>query len=292
MPKYTHSDISLMAEMIVDAHKSPLGEFKGFIITGKVRTGKTVYSIKGMRDVFMALNPKLTIEKAYELALQHIYFKIDPFLSLVAKTQRAIRERLPKIDWTQRIPVMTLDDASLYAGADLYIKDQAMYSAFENSMTTIGSAASSIIITAPHHLALTKCLREYYSYYVVKITKYDAYRREAKIMEWYEAKNRKLKLREVGTDDYTARVPNAVYAKYLAPRLGEGERAVEEGLAVSRERMPTKVEPEQVKEVAEEVLTSKSKSKKKHKKIPLYVPPVERTKKSTEKVPELPAPPS
>lgn len=281
-----------MAEMIVDAHKSPLGDFKGFIITGKVRTGKTVYSIKGIRDVLMMLNPKLTMAEAYELAIQYTYFEIDPFLTLIKDKQREIRERLPKIDWTQRIPVVTLDDASLYAGADLYIKDQAMYSAFENSMTTIGSAASSVIITAPHHLALTKCLREYYSYYVVKITKYDAYRREAKIMEWYEGKNRKLKLREVGTDEYTARIPNAFYAKYLAPRLEKGEKAVEEGLAISRGRTLEKVGTEPIKVAVEEVLAPPTSKKKKRGKIPLYVPPVEKRRKSTEKVPELPAPPT
>lgn len=258
-----------MAEMIVDAHKSPLGEFKGFIITGKVRTGKTAYSIKGMRDVFMALNPKLTMEEAYKLALQHIYFEIDPFLTLIGNKQKEIRKRLmgkiPKIDWTQRIPTASLDDASLYAGADLYLKDQAMYSAFENTMTTVGSAVSSVIITAPHHLALTKCLREYYSYYVVKISKYDAYRREAKIMEWYEAKNRKLKLKEVGTDEYTPRIPNAIYAKYLAPRLEKGEKAVEEGLAISREKILAKTETEPIKKVAEEVLEQKPKKGKKGK---------------------------
>lgn len=293
MPKYTHSDFSLMAEMIVDAHKSPLGEFAGFIIEGKVRLGKTTYSIKATRDVLMMLNPNLAMKEAYELALQHIHFEIDPFLALVGSKQREIRERLPKIDWTKRIPVVTLDDASLYAGADLYIKDQAMYTAFENTMTTIGSAASSVIITAPRHDALTKCLREYYSYHVVKITKYDAYRREAKIMEWYEGKNRKLKLREVGTDEYTARVPNAIYAKYLAPRLEKGEKAVEEGLAISRGRTMEKAGAETIKEAAEEVLTSpKPKPKKKRRKIPLYTPPVEKPRKSTENVPELPAPPT
>lgn len=294
MPEYTHSDFSLMAEMIVDAHKSPLGDHNSFIITGKLGRGKSVYSIKSMRDVFMMLDPNLTMDEAYELAIQSMHFEVGPFLTRIKDKQREIREQLPKIDWTKRIPVITLDDASLYVGTDLYIKDQALYSAFENSMTTIRTAASSVLITAPHYSALTKCLREYYSYYIVKITKYDDYRREAKIMEWYEGKNRKLKLKEVGTDEYTARVPNAIYAKYLMPRLEMAEKEVEGGLAISKERALEKTEAKQIKEVAEEVLTPpKSKSKKKKRgKIPLYVPPVEKVRKSTEKVPDLPAPPT
>lgn len=238
--------------MIMNAHRSPLGEFKGFIVEGKLRIGKTVYSIKVMRDLFMMLNPNLTKEEAYELALQYINFEIDPFLTLIENKQRETRKQLPHIDWTTRIPVVTLDDASLYAGADLYIKDQAIYSAFQNTMTTIGTAASSVIITAPSHLALTKCLREYYSYYVVKITKYDEYRREAKIMEWYEDRGRqKMKLREVGTDEFTAHVPDAVYAKYLYPRLEKGETTTRSAREISAAR---KREVSEIREVASEVL--------------------------------------
>lgn len=263
MPKYTHSDFSLMAKMIVDGHKSPLGDFNGFIITGKLGRGKSVYGIKGMRDVFQMLNSNLTMDDAYERAIQSMCFEVYPFLTRIKDKQKEIRERLPKIDWTQRIPVITLDDASLYVGADLYIKDQALYSAFENSMTTIRTAASAVIITAPHHQALTKCLREYYSYYVVKITKYDAYRREAKIMEWYEGKNRKLKLREVGTDEYNARVPNTFYAKYLAPRLEMAEKEVEGGLATSRGRLLEKAGAAPIEEAAKKVLVPKRNQRKK-----------------------------
>ena len=278
MPEYTHSDPSLMAEMIADAHRSPLGEFKGFIIEGKVRTGKTVYSIKGMRDVFMILNPSLTAEEAYELALQQVYFEVDPFLTLIENKQREIRERLPDIDWTRRIPTVTLDDASLYAGADLYIKDQAMYSAFQNTMTTIGSAASSVIITAPSHLSLTKCLREYYSYYIVKISKYDAYRREAKIMEWYEDRGKqKMKLREVGTDEYTAHIPNALYAKYLAPRLERGEMVTKSARAISAARAMEASKPpktaQEIREAVNEILEPAQSKKMRKKRTHLGRPP-------------------
>lgn len=280
-----------MAEMIVNAHKSPLGDFLGFIITGKLGRGKSVYSIKAMRDVFQMLDPTLTMEEAYRLALQSMHFVVDPFLMRIREKQMEIRERLPKIDWTRRIPVISLDDASLYVGTDLYFKDQELYSEFENSMTTIRTAASSVLITAPHEQALTKCLREYYSYYIVKITKYDAYRREAKIMEWYEGKNRKLKLKEVGTDEYNARVPNKIYADYLAPRLDMAGEKMKRKEATPGEGALDKTGAETIKKAAEEVLTPKPKPKKKRRRIPPYVPPVERTRDPTEKVPELPAPP-
>ena len=111
-------------------------------------------------------------------------------------------------------------------------------------------------------------------------------------MEWYEGKNRKLKLREVGTDEYNAHVPNAFYAKYLAPRLEMAEKEVEESLATSRGRSLEKAGAEPIKVAAEEVLPPPKSKKKKHRKIPLYVPPAEKPRKTTEKVPELPDPPT
>jgi len=242
MPKLTRFACSLAAEMILDACKSPPGEFRGFIIEGKLRSGKTAYSIKVMRDIFMALNPKMTREEAYELALQHIHFELEPFLELVKQKQKEIREMLPKIDWTQRIPVVTLDDASLYAGTDLYFKNQDMYGAFQDAMTTIGSAVGGIIVTAPAHEALTKCLREYYSYHVVEITKRGVWERDAKIKEWYRKKSGKLDLREIGTDEFTAHIPTPIYAKYLKPRLEKGEEAVESALAASRAKTASRAE--------------------------------------------------
>lgn len=266
MPKLTHSDLSLAAQMIVDAYKSPPGEFKGFIIEGQLRSGKTAYSIKVMRDVFTALNPRMTQLQAYELALQHIHFEIEPFLQLVWQKQKEIREMLPKINWTWRIPILTLDDASLYAGTDLYFKDQAMYSAFQDVMTTIGSGVAGIIITAPAHESLTKCLREYYSYHVVEITKRDVWERDAKIKEWYrKPRSRKMDLREVGTDEFSAHIPTPIYAKYLAPRLQKGEVAVDGALTASREKAAARMEPKppDVEKAAVEVVKPGPKSKKK-----------------------------
>lgn len=250
MPKLVHSDLSWIAEAVLDAHKSPPGEFKGFIVEGKLRIGKTVLVIKVLRDIYMGLNPEATAEEAYEWALQQIHFDLNQFLTCIRDKQREIREALPKIDWTKRLPGVALDDASLYAGTDLYFKDQSLYAAFQDAMTTVGSAASGVFITAPSHMALTKCLREYYSYYVVKITKEDVWERRAEVMEWYTTpRTRTPRLRGIATDMFTAHVPNAIYAKYLKPRLEKGEEAVEGALAASRART---IEP--IKEVAEEVL--------------------------------------
>lgn len=272
MPKYTHSDVSNAAKEIIKAFKSPSGEFKGFIVVGKLGEGKSSYCLKVMRDVFMALDPNLTEKEAYYLALQNFYFKVEPFLGRVAEKQREVEKALPKLDWSKRIPVMALDDASLYAGTDLYFEDQAMYSAFQRTMTTIRTATSGIIITAPAVESLTKCLRDYYSYFVVEISKLDdAWDRLAKIQDWYKDRRyksgrRKLKEAECGSDEFTCHVPNKIYAKYLKPRMQLGSEAVESALAISHERAvaSTVSQPTENKKVAEEV--SKPKRGRGHKK--------------------------
>ena len=276
MPKLTHTDLGLAAEMILDAHQGPSGEFKGLIVEGKPRIGKTVYAIKTLRDVYLQLHPEATMEEAYEWAIQNIHFKLEPFLTHIGSRQKEIREMLArgKIDWTKRIVASVLDDSSLYAGTDLYFQNQALYAAFSDTMTTIGSAASGVMITCPKYQALAKPIREFYNYYVVKITKIDEWRREAKIMEWYEGgRSRALKLREYGADEFTAHVPQAIYSKYLGPRLQLSEDAVAEALAASR------VRAESVKAVAEGVLEQTpppqtgKKRRRKRGKIPLYRPP-------------------
>ncbi len=272
MPEYTHHDLGLATEIILDAYKSPSGEFKGFIIEGKPRIGKTVYAIKTLRDVYLQLHPEpvadvinktdALITEAYEWAIKQVHFELEPFLQRVGDKQREIRKMLPHIDWTQRIPGIVLDDSSLYAGTDLYFRDQSLYSSFSDTMTTIGSATAGILITCPHHQSLAKPIREFYNYYVVKIIKMDEWRREAKVMEWYESgKSRTLKLREYGVDEFTAHVPQAIYSKYLGPRLEKGEQAVTEALEASRARASTESTPTEIKGVAEEVLKPKRLSK-------------------------------
>jgi hypothetical protein len=226
---------SFLAEMVANAHLSPTGKFKGFIIEGELRIGKTSYSIQAMRDVFMLLDPALSIDEAYELALRHIHFKIGPFLKLILEKQREIRTALPKIDWSKRIPVLTLDDASLYAGVDLFFKDQKLYAAFQDTMTTIGTAISSLIITAPAVDALAKPLREYYDYHPVRITEFDRYRREATIKEWYTARSGRLNTKKMHKDRFNVLIPDKYYSRYLAERIALGEAAVEELMAAVKQ---------------------------------------------------------
>lgn len=254
--------LGVSAEVILKVHNSPTGKYKGFIIEGEPRIGKTVYAIKTMRAVFMALNPTLSEDAAYDMALEHLYFKLGPFLKAVRAKRREIRDALmssTKIDWKQRIPTMVLDDASLFAGADLHFRDIKMYSAFQNTMTTIGDAVSSLMVTAPSYKALTKCLREFYNYYIVRITKFDEYQRDATIREWYEREGREnMKLRKirdssgcaVSGDRFSALLPNRVYAPYLERRIDIGEEATKElETAVEAGVVPAEVAKGMLKEL-------------------------------------------
>ncbi len=243
-------EFSYVAELACKCHRSRMGKFKGFIVDGELRTGKTSYSIKVMRDVFNMLYPGHTMDEAYEWALEHVHFNLKPFLELVREKQREIKAMLPNIDWSRRIPVLTLDDASLYAGVDLYFKSQKLYSAFQGTMTTIGTACSSLIMTAPKVEALAKPIREFYDYLPVRITEYDEYRRDATIREWYTARSGRLNKRRVATDSFTPRIPDKHYAKYLKDRIELGETAIDELLeAVDGGEVKEDIAAKKLKEV-------------------------------------------
>jgi len=218
---------SFTAELAARTHLSPTGKFKGYIIEGDLRVGKTSYAIKVMRDTYMILHPEATIDEAYEFALEQMHFNLGPFLDLVAEKQRHIKAMLPDIDWTTRIPICTLDDGSLYAGVSLYFTDQKLYSAFQNTMTTIGTAVSNIAITCPRIESLAKPIREFYNYHPISVTTFDEYRRKATVSKWYQySKTGRLRKKKMCVDEFTPRIPTKHYAKYLKNRIELGEDSV------------------------------------------------------------------
>lgn len=227
--------VSNLAEMIADAHKDRMGSFIGAIIEAPPRKGKSSYATKVMRDVFRVLHPELDKNETYLRARKSIYFKIKPFLETIKAKQKEIRAMLPRIDWTQRIPVATLDDASIYAGATLYFAHPDLYGAFQSTMTTIGTALSCVLVTAPTHEALTKCLREYYNYLVVRITDEGRGERLATIQEWYRKKRGGMGLRRIAEDEFTVYIPKKIYGDYLKQRIDLGIEAVDELLALGEQ---------------------------------------------------------
>lgn len=254
------SGFSLLAEEIVKSHRGKMGEYVGVQIEGKKRIGKSVYATKVMRDVFMLLNPKLQKTQAYEMAGKHLHFRLEPFLRLIMEKQQQIQSNLPNIDWTQRIPVLGLDDASLYVGKDLYFRNSNLYNAFENTMTTIGTTLCSLVITTPSHKALAKCLRDYYEYLVVKITVAPGrYGRLATIKEWYTTKYGTLKLRKIAEEEFTAHIPNEIYAPYLDKRMSVGMEAVGELLtAVEAGKVKKDVAKDIIKDMPREMAEEKT----------------------------------
>jgi len=111
-------------------------------------------------------------------------------------------------------------------------------------------------------------LRDYYSYFIVEISKLDdKWDRLAKIQEWRKIKGRmKLVEADFGSDEFTCHVPTEIYAKYLKPRIHLGVEAVDEALAISEERAMASTEQQStgIKEVTKEALAQKR--GKRHKK--------------------------
>lgn len=229
------NDYSRLARIIYKKYTSPTGEFKGFIIEGEPRIGKSSYALQVMADVFKMIHPELTEDGAFDMALDSMYFKLEPFIDALDRKdleKKEYRAQHTKIDHSIRFPVMTLDDASLHAGTHLHRQNANLYSHFENVLTTIGTSTAALLMTTPTYQALAKPMREYYDYNIVPITKFDDYRRLATIKEWYRREGRTtMQLRKIkdlpNVDRYLVELPNRVYNKYDEIRTSMAREARE-----------------------------------------------------------------
>lgn len=218
---------SFLAEEIAKCHKT--GKFKGAIVTGPKRIGKTAYAIKVMRDVFMILYG-IDKDTAYQMAVKAIFFDVGPFMDVIQEKQDFMRNQLPDMDWAQRIPICTVDDASLHAGAHLWFLDRAKADSFQQMLTTVGTAISGLIFTTPDYHGLLKGIREYFDYYIIPITIAPGrHCRLATIKEPYTSKWGARKLRKTGRNDaFTCYIPKPYYTPYMAQRIDQGSKVVAE----------------------------------------------------------------
>lgn len=161
-PEFSHrkadlSKISLQfAVKLAECHPR---EFRGGIVWGEKRIGKSVYSLKVAMQIFISMG--CTKEEAWELALASLFFHPHKLLQVL----KYLNDN--DLVW----PVIILDDAGRAAGSHIWFTDRATYYALRDVFDMIGTVVSGFIATTPNFEKLIDMIRGDISFYRIEIVK-------------------------------------------------------------------------------------------------------------------------
>lgn len=214
---------SEFAREMVKMH--PYG-FRGGIVYGDRRIGKSIYSLKVMVEIFKAFGCSVT--DAWELAFSSLYF--DPRHLL--ETIELLASR--KLTW----PVVTLDDAGVGAGKHIWFTDRDLYYAMNSVIQTVGTVFSGFILTTPNFQRMLDAFRDAQDIYRIEVRyngtgwerKADAYL--IKLLPSGTIRIRSKRDPQSGfVDEFSAYLVNKYYARYINIRWPYTQATAQDALS-------------------------------------------------------------
>ena len=185
-------------------------EMLGAVIYGMQRSGKTMYSLLVMYDLY----------EDWDKVLSNIFFTLEDLIS-------AIKERvLTNFSASKQLKVICWDDAGVHGSKYLFFRSRQLAEYLQNLFDVIGLAVKAILITTPNPENLLKAVRGY-EFLRVKIRKMDDGNRVAYGYKSILLPSGKMIVRKIFKDFYNIYIPNDVYKQYLEMREQYLEEAVE-----------------------------------------------------------------
>jgi len=185
-------------------------EMLGAVIYGMQRSGKTMYSLLVMYDLY----------EDWDKVLSNIFFTLEDLIS-------AIKERvLTNFSASKQLKVICWDDAGVHGSKYLFFRSRQLAEYLQNLFDVIGLAVKAILITTPSPENLLKAVRGY-EFLRVKIRKLDDSNRVAYGYKSILLPSGKMIVRKIFRDFYNIYIPNDVYKQYLEMREQYLEEAVE-----------------------------------------------------------------
>ena len=220
---------SILAKKILREY--PNG-FVGCIVEGQRAIGKSAYCLGVAKEVYQALDPRLTEKQAYYKALDYCLFDIDDVLR-VLKQSRKERKVIPCIIW---------DDAGAFASSLLWFVDIEAVTQLKSVMDTIRTAVTGFIINCPDRGGLLRNLRNYDDY-LVRIVKaegghshndisketgqpYKNYQRTARGYTSFKIPSGKMIIHKNYEDTFSCYINDEIYKEYMKKRHACLDRAV------------------------------------------------------------------
>jgi len=185
-------------------------EMLGAVIYGMQRSGKTMYSLLVMYDLY----------EDWDKVLDNVFFNLEDLI-------RAIKERvLTNFSASRQLKAICWDDAGVHGSKYLFFRSKQLAEYLQNLFDVIGLAVKAILITTPNPENLLKAVRGY-EFLRVKIGKLNDGNRVAYGYKSILLPSGKMIVRKVFKDYYNVYIPNDVYKQYLEMREQYLEEAVE-----------------------------------------------------------------
>jgi len=182
--------------------------FTGCVVFAAQREGKSSYALQVMYDIY----------KDWDLVFDHLFFRLDDVVKF-------LREAVKQEDLV--VPIITWDDASVYAGSGLYFRNRDKALFLGALMDTVGSKVKGFLMTTPSPMNLLKSIRNY-EFLRVKISKADS--NGGRLARGYKnimLPSTSRRIRKDFIDQYSVMLPTNVYKKYNAIRQSYLTEAVE-----------------------------------------------------------------
>jgi len=206
----------------------------GGVIYGMQRSGKTMYSLLVMYDIY----------RDWDIVLDNVFFNLEELIS-------AIKNKVLKnFSKEKQLRVICWDDAGVHGSKYLFFRSRQLTEYLQNLFDVVGIAVKAILITTPSPENLLKAIRGY-EFYRVKIVKLQNENRVAIGYRSMLLPSGKMVIRRVFEDYYNLRIPNDVYNEYFERReqyLEEAITALEDFLKKPEEEKRSRRRRKRVKE--------------------------------------------
>jgi len=202
------------------------------IVMGRKRSGKSVYALRVMEDVFRGFG--LSEEEAWEMALKCLCYQVEDFIA----SCHAIIEADKELGGFCHFPVLTIDDAGVGFSHLLRFTEEAQK--LKGMFDTVGDLVCGIIYTTPNPGALLNFIRQDPTYrIVIKPSKKGPNWRLAVGYRQMLQIDGKIVYTPMGAplDSYLVTLEDWRYEQYAKIRRGYSRQAVEDAWkAVSKKK--------------------------------------------------------
>ena len=225
----------ILTEKILRVNQPKSYDYLGAITTGSRGSGKTVYNLKTMVQVFQALYD-MTEDEAWEQALDNIIWTMSDLIKLMKSTT-----------YKNRYPVLCYDDAGTSATSLLwssFIKD---FGYLKIALDQIRSTTGCLLINCPSLDSVSKFIRGYDDY-LVTIRKHKEWQRIATGYQRYRKPYGRRYIRRLWQDNFSAYCKPKYFHRYMQMREEKKEHIIK-----LIEQKGTKKQKEVLKNMEEQI---------------------------------------
>jgi len=203
--------------------------YEAFSITGKKGSGKTVFSVKVMAQVFMSFG--YSEEEAYDIAVKHLIFDKKEIIDFLLKHSN------------RQQPVLCWDDIRVHASGMSYITAPIDTQKLLGLLDTARDSICGFLTTSPSMKGVLGFIRKEEGY-SIKIKKMPSGYRRAVGYARYELPSGQMRIATRYQDVFKFKLPDEIYAQVKEKRkrykqivlenLDRAERRTSSDLQASR----------------------------------------------------------